>query len=278
MAGRFIKLYDKILSWEWFQYPSTSHLFIYLLLKASYKDITWRGRLVRRGQLITSIPKISTDTGLTNRQIRTALEHLVSTGEIADELTDNSNRLGRTITIIKYDEYQTSTDKSTDNTSNKRQTNDRLTDRQTTDKPTASIEYIEQKEGIEKKNKSLRSQEADPFFDVFWSEYPKKMNKSMAVKAWVKLKPDSELLNKIMEGLARWKQSESWQRDNGRFIPYPASWLNGRRWEDEVQTVSSSPRPSRTVTAQEYTQRDYKDEQDEAWVKYLADMERGVEV
>ena len=274
MAGRFIKLYDKILKWEWYSDINTFHLFIYLLLKANYKDITWRGRLVRRGQLITSIPKISTDTGLTNRQIRTALEHLVSTGEIADELTDNSNRLGRTITIIKYDEYQTSTDKSTDNTSNKRQTNDRLTDRQTT----ASIEYIEQKEGIEKKNKSLRSQEADPFFDVFWSEYPKKMNKSTAVKAWAKLKPDSELLNKIMEGLARWKQSESWQRDNGRFIPYPASWLNGRRWEDEVQTVSSSPRPSRTVTAQEYTQRDYKDEQDEAWVKYLADMERGVEV
>jgi hypothetical protein len=54
------------------------------------------------------------------------------------------------------------------------------------------------------------------------------------MKAWMKLKPDEELFEKIMTGLSRWAKSTDWLRDDGQFIPYPATWLNGRRWEDEV--------------------------------------------
>ena len=150
MAGRFIKLYDKILSWEWFSHPNTLCLFIYLLLKAYYKDTTIGGRVIKRGQLVTSLPKISTDTGLSIQQIRTAMSHLISTGEI----TDQSNTHNRIITIVKYDDYQTSTDRSTD----RQQTTNRQNNRQSTDKPTAyieSIEDIESNRKIEKKNKSL---------------------------------------------------------------------------------------------------------------------------
>ena len=141
MAGRFIKLYDKILSWEWFDHPNTLCLFIYLLLKAYYKDTAVAGKMIRRGQLVTSLPKISTDTGLTIRQTRTALAHLISTGEVTDE-SSNQNRI---ITIVKYDDYQNATDKLT----GKRQANDRRIDRQTTDESTAYIEYIENIEDIE---------------------------------------------------------------------------------------------------------------------------------
>lgn len=54
MAGRFIKLYDKILQWEWFGHPNTVCLFIYLLLKANYKDTRFQGKVIQRGQLLTS--------------------------------------------------------------------------------------------------------------------------------------------------------------------------------------------------------------------------------
>ena len=122
MAGRFIKLYDKILSWEWFNHPNTLCLFIYLLLKAYYKDTAVAGKVIHRGQLITSLPKIATDTGLSIRQTRTALAHLISTGEV----TDKSSNQYRIITIVKYDDYQNATDGLT----GKRQANDRQTTRQ----------------------------------------------------------------------------------------------------------------------------------------------------
>lgn len=78
---------------------------------------------------------------------------------------------------------------------------------------------------------------ADATFDHFWNQYPKKKAKPDAKKAWDKLRPGDELLRKILDGLEHQKGCEDWTKDNGKFIPYPASWLNGRRWEDEIHTV-----------------------------------------
>ena len=71
-------------------------------------------------------------------------------------------------------------------------------------------------------------------FNLFWSRYPKKVDKKRAVKAWVKINPDDLLFKKIMSGLNDHIASVDWQKDSGQFIPYPASFLNGERWEDEV--------------------------------------------
>jgi hypothetical protein len=136
MAKRFIKIYEQIVDWEWFRYPDTVSLFIYLLVKANYKDIEFHGRVIKRGQLLTSLPKIATGTGLTIRQTRTSINRLISTGE----LTDESSNQGRIITIVKYDQYQNATGKPT----GKVLKSDRQLDRQSTDESTPSIEYIEQ--------------------------------------------------------------------------------------------------------------------------------------
>ena len=137
MGRRYIKLYEQITSWEWFHTPSTLALFIYLLLKANYKDSVVHGVPVKRGQLLTSLPKLSTDVGLSIQQTRTAISHLKSTGEI----TDVSNRQHRVITIVKYDEYQGPTDAATED----QQTINRRSNRQSTDGATPYIEYIEYK-------------------------------------------------------------------------------------------------------------------------------------
>jgi hypothetical protein len=71
-------------------------------------------------------------------------------------------------------------------------------------------------------------------FNSFWDAYPRKTAKVKALKAWQKISPNEELLNTILSALSSQKESEEWRRDDGRYIPYPASWLNGRRWEDEV--------------------------------------------
>ncbi len=71
-------------------------------------------------------------------------------------------------------------------------------------------------------------------FSLFWERYPKKLAKRDAAKAFAKIKPDEKLFNLIIEKLELYKQSEAWLKDGGQFIPYPATWLNGRRWEDEI--------------------------------------------
>ena len=86
-----------------------------------------------------------------------------------------------------------------------------------------------------KKSKNIRSNIYAQKFAQFYGEYPKKRAKQSALKAWEKLKPDDDLFTKIMQGLVRWKQSPDWLKDDGQFIPYPATWLNGRRWEDEIE-------------------------------------------
>lgn len=77
------------------------------------------------------------------------------------------------------------------------------------------------------------SDSAKDGFADFWEQYPRKVAKAQALKAWRKLKPSGQLLADLMAGLERQKASEQWMKDGGQFVPHPATWLNGRRWEDE---------------------------------------------
>jgi post-segregation antitoxin (ccd killing protein) len=70
-------------------------------------------------------------------------------------------------------------------------------------------------------------------FDDFWTAYPKKKAKEAAKKAWVKLKPDEALGKTIIQAVLESAKTQDWKKENGKYIPYPATYLNGKRWEDE---------------------------------------------
>jgi len=72
-------------------------------------------------------------------------------------------------------------------------------------------------------------------FDRFWAAYPKHRAKQAARKAWNKLKPDEILVSVMLKSLEAQRQQIDWQKEDGHFIPLPATWLNGRRWEDELE-------------------------------------------
>ena len=72
-------------------------------------------------------------------------------------------------------------------------------------------------------------------FEAFWNLYPKKTAKKDTERAWEKLSPSEVLQSTILAALEKAKKSEQWTREGGRFIPYPATYLNGKRWEDELQ-------------------------------------------
>jgi len=71
-------------------------------------------------------------------------------------------------------------------------------------------------------------------FDSFWQVWPKKKAKLDAIKAWEKLNPSGELVDRIIAAVEFQKQSRDWLKNDGQYIPYPATWLNGQRWTDEV--------------------------------------------
>jgi uncharacterized protein YdaU (DUF1376 family) len=68
-------------------------------------------------------------------------------------------------------------------------------------------------------------------FDVFWKQYPRKVAKANALKAWSKLKVDDIVLKKMLVAISE----QGLPTRDQQYIPHPASWLNGRRWEDEIK-------------------------------------------
>lgn len=102
MRGGWVALHRQFTQWEWFDKPEMVQLFIYLLISATHEEMQWRGMTIKRGQIVTSLDKIKAATGLSTSKIRTCLERLKLTNEIASETTNQY----RVLTICNYDKYQ----------------------------------------------------------------------------------------------------------------------------------------------------------------------------
>ena len=81
----------------------------------------------------------------------------------------------------------------------------------------------------------------DPAFTAFWSAYPRKVAKPAALKAWRSAKSRPPLAD-LLAALDRHKGSEQWQA--ARFVPHPATWINGQRWDDQLPTASEHKPPA----------------------------------
>lgn len=80
----------------------------------------------------------------------------------------------------------------------------------------------------------------EEMFNAFWAAYPRKKAKGAAIKAWGKLKVDERLLAQMVKKIEEQKGCRQWAKDDGEFIPYPATWLNSMQWEDEIPGEASS--------------------------------------
>ena len=88
----------------------------------------------------------------------------------------------------------------------------------------------------EKETEKVKTTAQPAGFAGFWLAFPRKKNKGDAEKAWRSIKPNAELVATILAAIASAKQSSEWRKEAGRFIPYPASWLRARGWEDVIET------------------------------------------
>ena len=119
MSG-WIKLKRRMMEWEWYDDSHTVHLFIHLILKANREPGEWRGVKVGIGQLITGRKKLAEQTGMSERNVRTALKHL----EISNEVTIKATKKYSIITVTNWQEHQTGdqqTDQQSDHQSDHKQ-------------------------------------------------------------------------------------------------------------------------------------------------------------
>ena len=208
MDGNYIKLSRGLLEWEWYTDINTTRLFIHMLLKANWKDGNFKGTTVPRGSFVSSIGKLSSEIGLTEREIRTAISHLKMTGEVTSK---TANRF-TVFTVVKYDLYQTNDKQNVSQEPVKRQPNDILT---------TTIE--EKKEG--KKGRNTPPVSPVERFADFAAAYPKKCTGYLveteycdAVLAGV---PEEDLI------LAAKKYAVVCRREKTaeRYIKKPENWL-----------------------------------------------------
>lgn len=99
-------MYRSFLDWEWYPDTNCVRLALHFILKANYRAKKWKGLIIDRGQLVTSRGQLSEETGLSEMQIRTAIDKLDNCGFI----TKSGTRKYTIITVCNYDLYQQAQD------------------------------------------------------------------------------------------------------------------------------------------------------------------------
>ena len=87
----------------------------------------------------------------------------------------------------------------------------------------------------------------DNDFTLFWSAYPKKVSKGQAEKVFIKVYKSLPNTSVLMSRLEIAKTSESWTKDNGKFIPHASTWLNAKGWEDEITPINNTNQGGRMI-------------------------------
>lgn len=132
----YVKIFRKLLEWEWYDDTNTKVVFLHCLLKANFADRNWRGIEIKRGQFITSVAAMAEELNLSGQQTRTALAKLQKTGEITIESTNKYS----IVTICNYDSYQEVEE-------TEQQTNQQSNNNQTTNKQQTNNNNVRRKEG-----------------------------------------------------------------------------------------------------------------------------------
>ncbi len=187
-------------NWSWGTDPKTHRLFVFLLQNATPVARPYRDAILRRGDVYATVLQLAEETGLSAREVRTALSHMLISGDI-ESIRYGRNRV---IHITRYDWYVSPSD----------QEEQHLPE---------SVHSVD-------------------------SHNPADAN------------ADSGDPDDVTPALALMIKSDAWKTQNGRFIPYPANWLNDRRWEDDPAEADRRFISNSVLPIQSYRQRDYSEQ------------------
>ncbi len=224
------KIYDSPI---WLKPPLFLKVWIFILGKANHTGAEKDGRTYKRGELITTYDQIIKGVSYienkrrifpTVKQIRVSLawlesekmilanplQSLLSTG--ADPTAHTRAYVGIKIVIVNYDTYQTE-----GNYKGRHQ----------------GRPFSPQGHNNNNEEECINKYMSESDFNLFYRAYPKHEGRAPALKVWKKIIRDEGLFEKIMAAVENQKRSK-WQGTEKKYIPLPATWLNQRRWEDEI--------------------------------------------
>lgn len=177
MKGDYVKINRSLLEWGWYQDKNTCRLFIHMMLKANWKDGFFLGIEIKRGSFVSSLAKLSEETNLSVREIRTALKHLESTGEV----TSTKYNKFTVFTVNNYCSYQSI---------------DRQSDKQVTSNRQASDKQVTT---IEERKKGRREEYIDTDVSIMQHSI------SAIIDAWNQLEPYGiKMIYRINQGSKRY--------------------------------------------------------------------------
>lgn len=204
MNDGYIKLHRAILEWEWYDDPNTMRVFIHLLLNAQWEDSRYHGYEVPKGSLVIGRKKLAEELEITERAVRTALNHLKSTNEVTIKVT---NRFS-IVTIVNWAKYQGRDDEND-------QQNDQQNDQRVTNKRPAT-DHI-------KEYKNIRNKEIYIKVQNLYNELCPKLHKCKSIT-----KNRVDLINNILDAFTDEEIKDLFNKANNNL------WLTGendRRWK-----------------------------------------------
>ena len=238
----WIKLHRKLLDWEWYDDINTRLVFMHLLLTVNYEPSKYMGKTIEVGQRLFGRAKLASEIGVSEQQLRTALNRLKSTNEI----TIISTKQGSLVTIENWGSYQEKD--SQDNQPTNQPTNQQLTN----DQPTANQQLTIYKEVKNIRNKEDKNNIYIDDFEEFWKNYPVKASqgrkatkgsKEKAKQVYLNLvKKDETLISKINQGVQNYTEYLLGNPNTNQQPAYEGNkhvvtWLNQKTWQDEYITT-----------------------------------------
>jgi DNA replication protein DnaD len=194
-----------------------------LLLLANHSENSFRVRgnlvFVSRGEVARSEDSLAQRWKWSRNKVRRFIAELSE--KTAQQIEQQKSPILSKIRIINYNLYQSNDkDDTTDDTTERQQKDTNKNDKN------------------DKNDKEVKKDTTQSVcFLEFWTAYPKKVSKPQAERAFQKAIKKTDL-GKILESVNSFKNSEDWTKEDGKYIPNPATWLNGERWNDNQQQAT----------------------------------------
>lgn len=196
--------------------------------------VQWIPSENREKEIYKSIEQIEEETGLSRKEQMNARKNLRSLGIMKERHAKMEHRLYFSLDLEGIDRFLESREVPKGDLPPHKQVpkGDEVGAQR-------GFRYKEQGNNKRIKDKGVQDNEIlTESFEIFYSTYPRKVNRQKALQVWMKLKPPPQLVRVILRAVEEQKQSSQWTKDGGQFIPHPTTWLNGKRWEDEIKEES----------------------------------------
>lgn len=234
------------------------HLWIHILMQATHvKREEYLGKKLHTcapGEFTTDRRLLALETGINASKVERCLTYFE---KIEQQIEQRKTRQNRLIIVKNWHLYQESEPQSEPQVNHNRTTSEphiaEDAHKTVSDQRKKERKCIKERKKELFKNERMKEEYTVCKFDEFYILYPKKRAKKKAIESWMKLKLNDDLFNQIIASLKQDVNSEQWNRDEGKFIPLPATWLNQERWNDSHEKiVTTSAKSGSTLLDRHY--------------------------